>query len=307
MIYLVLFVGLILRLISLNQSLWLDEATSVLAAKMSITDLFIKFLPADFHPPLYYLLLKFWVSIFGSSEIALRIPSIIFGLGIVWTTYLISKKLFDKKVGLISALLASTSGLLIYYSQEARMYMMAAFLVSLAIYLFTKKKWFWFSLVLPLIAMTDYVSMLILPVFWLMGRKDRKNLILSHIPLTIIFAFWSPVFLTQLGHGLSQEGTLWWRLLGLPTLKNILLIPVKFIFGRISFDDKVLYALIAGIVFGIFGYFLYLAKKGPQGNLGMASHTCNFGNYFEFKNSHTFLFPLPFLFTRLIYFSCKCH
>lgn len=68
-----LVLGLVLRLVSLNQSLWLDEATTALVAKMSFTDIFTKFLPGDFHPPLYYLLIKVWVFLFGDSEVVLRI------------------------------------------------------------------------------------------------------------------------------------------------------------------------------------------------------------------------------------------
>ena len=78
--YLILLVALVLRLVSLNQSLWLDEATSALVVRMSVGDMFARFLPGDFHPPLYYLILKFWVSIFGNSEISLRMPSVIFGV-----------------------------------------------------------------------------------------------------------------------------------------------------------------------------------------------------------------------------------
>src|SRR5450830_924226 len=145
MIFLILGLALILRLISLNQSLWLDEATTALVSKMSLTNIFTKFLPGDFHPPLYYLIMKYWTVVFGYTEISLRIPSIIFGLGTIYFTYLIGKKLFNKKTGLLASILMSTSGLAIYYSQEARMYMMAAFLVSAAVYFFLKRKWVIFS------------------------------------------------------------------------------------------------------------------------------------------------------------------
>src|SRR5512146_2727928 len=110
----VLVVGLVARLISINQSLWLDEATSALVAKMSLGDIFTKFLPGDFHPPLYYLILKYWVMVFGSSEVSLRFPSVIFGIGTVYLVYLIGKKLINNKVGIIAALLTATSGLTVY-------------------------------------------------------------------------------------------------------------------------------------------------------------------------------------------------
>jgi len=86
---LTLFVGLLLRLISIDQSLWLDEATTALAAKMPLADIFTKFLPGDFHPPLYYLLMKGWGSLFGLSEISLRTPSVIFGILTIYFIYLI--------------------------------------------------------------------------------------------------------------------------------------------------------------------------------------------------------------------------
>ena len=48
--------GLVLRLISIKQSLWLDEATTALVSQRSILDYFTNFALGDFHPPVYYLL-----------------------------------------------------------------------------------------------------------------------------------------------------------------------------------------------------------------------------------------------------------
>ena len=206
MIQFILLIGTILRLISVNQSLWLDEATSALVARMSIPDISTKFLPGDFHPPLYYIILKYWSNIFGTSEIALRIPSIIFGIITVYIIYLIGKKLFDKKVGLLSSLLLATSGLHIYYSQEARMYSLATMLVSASIYFFLEKKWFLFSVTLIYIGMTDYMSLLILPIFLILDYKEWKKILISFIPLVFVSIIWMPIFDRQISAGLTQEG-----------------------------------------------------------------------------------------------------
>jgi uncharacterized membrane protein len=254
---LILGLGLILRLISLNQSLWLDEATTALAAKMTLTDLFTKFFPGDFHPPLYYLLLKAWVSLSGNSEIALRLPSVLWGVVTVYITYLIGSKLINKKVGLLAAFFLAISGLAIYYSQEARMYSLTALLVSMAVYYFVNNKWVWFSLTVFMIGMTDYVALFVLPVFWLFGiKKDYKKLILSHVPLILFFVFWWQIFMSQLNAGAAVAGSAWWTILGTITFKNIILIPVKFILGRISFDNKYLYAGIVAIVVSLYGYVI---------------------------------------------------
>ncbi len=252
MIIITLIASLILRLISLNQSLWLDEATTALVSKMTLVDIFTKFMPGDFHPPLYYLVLKGWTTLFGYSEISLRIPSIIFGIGAVYLIYLIGKKLFDKNTGLIAGALLATSGLSIYYSQEARMYAMTAFLVALAFYLFLKKKWVVFSVILLLIGMTDYVALFVVPVFLIAGWKDWKKTLLSLIPLIAGFVLWLPIFLKQITAVSSVQSSGWWGILGTLTFKNIVLIPVKFMLGRIGFDDKNIYLLIvvvAGFLF----------------------------------------------------------
>lgn len=264
MIYLIILAGLILRLISINQSLWLDEATTALVAKMSLGDIFTRFLPGDFHPPLYYLAIKYWTALFGYSEISLRIPSVIFGLGTIYLTCLIAKKIFSNRIALSSAVLIATSGLSIYYSQEARMYSLAAFLVAALVYLFLQKNWIFFSIVLVLLAATDYVSLFVLPAFWLIGIKDWKKLMMSHIPLLSAFVIWFPIFQKQLLSGFSQEGSSWWNLLGPATFKNAALIPVKFIFGRISFDDKTLYGIIAVVAISLFGFILYRARKSSK-------------------------------------------
>lgn len=264
MIYLIILAGLVLRLISINQSLWLDEATSAMVAKMPLAGIFTKFLPNDFHPPLYYLIVKYWTVVFGYSEVALRIPSVLFGLGTIYITYLIAKKVFSKNVGLLSAFLVATSGLSIYYSQEARMYSPAAFLVALLVYLFSQKKWLVFSVTLALLAATDYVSLFIVPVLWLVGLKDWKKLSLAHIPVLSFFVIWFPIFQKQLLSGLSQEGSSWWNLLGPATFENAALIPVKFIFGRISFDNKVFYSVLVVLAISLFGYILSKARKSSK-------------------------------------------
>ena len=134
MIRIIVLLALILRLISLNQSLWLDEATSALVARdYSWNLIFGQFLPGDFHPPLYYMLLKIWGLFFGTSEIALRSLSVVAGVATVYLVYKIVN-------ATTAALLLATSGLHIYFSQEVRMYQLASFFVALAVYFFVKSK-----------------------------------------------------------------------------------------------------------------------------------------------------------------------
>lgn len=257
MIYFILFLGLILRLVSLNQSLWLDEATTALASQMLIPDFFTKFMSADFHPPLYYLVIHYWTLLFGTSEIVLRFPSVIFGVGTIYVVYIIAKDLKFKNA-LVPALFLATSGLHVYYSQEARMYSMVTFLASYSILLFLRKKWLVFSFVLPLLFLTDYLALIILPVLviyvLIFERKYLKNILAAVVPLGFTFVLWIPTFFQQLENGftLKEGASGWWNILGIVTYKNIALIPTKFMIGRISFDNKYLYFALIVSIFIVF-------------------------------------------------------
>ena len=280
MIYLILFLGLILRVISLNQSFWLDEATSATVAKnFSFLDILTKFSPGDFHPPLYYLALKVWTLPFGVTEISARSLSIVFSLATILLVYQISKLYKDKTVAIAAALLTATAPLLIYYAQEARMYSMQTFLVTLAVFLFAKNiqkekfvHWLLFSLALLLVGATDYLPLLIIPVFWLYGIFNQKKLpwfgklILSHFPLAIGFAVWAPTFAHQLSVGLSVQASsqAWWQVLGKSNLKELLLVPTKFLIGRLSFTNKFSYALVVVFAAASFGYAILQNAKSVK-------------------------------------------
>jgi len=260
----IIIVGFLLRLISLNQSLWLDEATSALVARdYSPGYILTNFLPKDFHPPLYYFTLKLWSLAFGTSEISLRFPSIIFALLTIFLVYQIGKIIDKASSGKLAALLLATSPLHIYYSQEARMYSMSTLFVALSVLLFLNliskkpKKWHGLAFAgsLLLIFFTDYLPILILPVFWVWALTNKQNkrwwvnFIASHIVLAIGFLAYWPIFSSQLFSGLAVKSNIssWWQVLGKTTPKAVALIPTKFLLGRISFQNKFIYALVVTI------------------------------------------------------------
>ena len=111
------------------QSLWYDEGNSARIAERSV-QLIIAGAAADIHPPLYYLVLKFWRALFGSSEFGLRSLSVVCGVLLVLFAFLIGRDWFNKRVGLIAAFLVCISPFSIYYSQETRMYALLATLAA---------------------------------------------------------------------------------------------------------------------------------------------------------------------------------
>lgn len=109
-------------------SLDFDESWSLYLARLPLATLWGKFFGQgpDPHPPLYFLLLRMWLFFFGSSEVALRSLSVLGGAILVVLLFLWSSAFTSWRTGLLMALLAALSPYLIWYSQEARMYIWVA-------------------------------------------------------------------------------------------------------------------------------------------------------------------------------------
>jgi len=116
------------------QPLWWDEGTSVYFASQPLGDLTAA-TAADIHPPLYYLLLHFWMLLCGRGEAALRLFSVVIGTLTIPLIYLVGRCLFDARTALLAALLLALSPFHVYYSQEVRMYALVTLLGLVSVYL----------------------------------------------------------------------------------------------------------------------------------------------------------------------------
>lgn len=272
MLYFILIFSLILRLINLNQSLWLDEAIQTWAvSNFNLNKLLAQFMPTDVHPPLSYLVSFFTGKLIGYSEMALRLPSVIFGVLSIYIVYKLAK-LIKLTRPIIPALLLAASGLHIYYSQEARMYSLATLLVSLSIYFLIKsfkdnQAFFYYTLFSFLAVITHYYTWFMLPVHLLITKiikpKKLKKLFLSQLLIIIGFLPILPTLIHQLKGGLmaSLSNPQWGSTVGGLNIKSLALIPVKFLIGRITFDNKMIYALVAIVPILISTYLFYLLLK----------------------------------------------
>jgi mannosyltransferase len=121
--------GAVLRIYNLGaESLWRDEAISIYLAKQPIWEM-LKNRADKSHAPLYFLLLKPWVGLFGDSEFAVRMFSVSAALGSIPMIAALGTALFkDRRVGLVAAALLCFSPLHVEYSQETRMYTLAVLL-----------------------------------------------------------------------------------------------------------------------------------------------------------------------------------
>lgn len=133
-----LLLALGLRLYRLDaQSLWNDEGTSVALAGRDLATI-TRSAALDIHPPFYYYVLHAWTRLFGDGEAAVRSLSALAGAGVVAVTWALGWRLFGPAAGLLAGLYAGTSAFQVYYSQEARMYILVTLLGGLSMLAFVR-------------------------------------------------------------------------------------------------------------------------------------------------------------------------
>ncbi|MFH1353808.1 MAG: glycosyltransferase family 39 protein [bacterium] len=204
-----------------SRSLWFDEAFSWRLIQFSNTEMLTR-AAADVHPPLYYLVLKAWSFIFGSTLLSLRSFSVVAALLTIAASYLFTTyATSSRKVGLAAALLLTVSGFQIQYAQEARMYTLGTALLLLSSYLLLKavresslKYWLAYAVTASALIYTHYFALFSLAghFVFLFGyivhrTKGRLGEILSwrqvwHALLAaflilVFFLPWLPTFLKQ--------------------------------------------------------------------------------------------------------------
>ena len=213
----VLIVSLVLAvilssLLSLGQNIWFDEGYSIYVAQKPIPEL-ISLVGVDAHPPLYYLTLKLWGTLFNWSEFSLRFLSIIFATAAIAISFFIVKKMAGVKIalGVLSFLIVAPFAL--RYSYEIRPYAMTSAIVAggtlLLLYATESKKrtaWIWYSATVAVGMLTLYMSVLIwLGHFaWLalQSWRDKKATpvkiwFLSYVLAVLFFSPWLPTFISQ--------------------------------------------------------------------------------------------------------------
>lgn len=198
-LHITLLIGFWLRLPHLLDSLWYDEMFTAAVVKVPFENL-PQVIMADVHPPLNYLIQWLTARLFGMSEVALRLPSMVFGLLLIYLVYRLALALgLERKTALWSALIVALLPSSIYYSHEARAYsLMACLAVGGTISLLEGKK-LPFILCAGLLPFTHNLGYAYLGVLGLVAVVYQRW-VLPPILAGLIGALWFPFMLQQ-----SQE------------------------------------------------------------------------------------------------------
>jgi len=249
LLFIVLF-GSFLKFYAIgDESFWLDESATAHAIrdyslKETVQNVYfagsvnpgyweeIKGYYSQSDLPLYYVILELWSQLFGIDETSLRLFSALMGIIFTILLFFLAKDLFNTKIALISSLLSSINLTIIYYSQEARVYIFLLVLATASSYLFfkalsTARTIYWVTFVIVSIAgfYSHYFYIfffssqtLFLLLYLKKYSKQIKKILFSFF---IIGVFFLPLFPRLFQRGAES-------VLGRPTFESIIRMIVQF-------------------------------------------------------------------------------
>jgi len=282
-IFLIILAGLgvFLRIRNLGYlSFWGDDGHTVIGT-LAILQYGYPKLPSGFvlfHGIFDYYLDVIPVLIFGSTEFAFRITSVVFGVSTILLAYFAGKEIANKFVGFLAAFLITFSTWYIQFSREARYFAALQFFFLLSLLFFYKgfvreQKPFRiltiiFFILTPLIHGIGFTLLLAFFILlFLYGRNFFKVKILVPFVIIVIFdalQIINQVFFWNVGRSFYSSGN------GLRSLVDAYFrIPDPYYFKilNVMFPRMFVIFLIGAGVFIAFSIFLSMRKSFKLGDL----------------------------------------
>ena len=215
-------VSLLLRTTELSIGFWIDEGLSVGIADRPLSDIPFA-LREDGSPPLYYMLLHFWLDIAGRSEAGVRGLSLLCALLAIPAGFWAGRQIWGtQRAGWFAAVLMAFNPFLGQYAQEARMYSLVALLAIPATTCFikayaleTENRRPWIAGFAVSVAVALYTHNW--PIFftisaavawvllWVLAERERRrqlfrDALLGFGGLLVLYLPWIPTTLYQAAH-----------------------------------------------------------------------------------------------------------
>ncbi len=184
------------------RGLWIDETFSIWLAELPPIQAIQVIASLDQHPPLYALLLHFWL-LGGDDPWWTRLSSVLLGAAAIPVAARLGRVAGGRRLGLIAACLVAFSPELVRYSQEARMYALVVLLVFLATLFLVEaiergrhRYWCGYGAAILLLAYTHNVALFIVPAqaAFVLWRARREPALLRPFGITLagVGALWLP-------------------------------------------------------------------------------------------------------------------
>jgi len=196
--FLILVLNLILKSLYLtSQDISIDEPFSIYHAQFAIPDL-ITNLQNYNNPPLFELLLHYWIKLFGITPLSVRLLPMLFACLSPLVLFYFAKRHFTINIAIVGALMLTFSDLLMFYAHDCRAYSLFIFLSLLSMYFFmevltgfTKASIFFFVTSSTLLIYMHYFGffvLLIQGVFALLFyRKNLLKILLIYFSVLLLY------------------------------------------------------------------------------------------------------------------------
>jgi 4-amino-4-deoxy-L-arabinose transferase-like glycosyltransferase len=168
-----------------HQSLWFDEAYTVMLVKLPLARMLSTIPKTESTPYVYYILAWVWTHIFGRGAADLRALSALFGTAVVPVAYLAAERLLEnRRASLCVAALASVNPLLVWYSQEARAYELLVLTAACTLLAFayareqpTRRRLAAWALASAIALVSHYETALVVvpEAVWLLAQHRRRR------------------------------------------------------------------------------------------------------------------------------------
>jgi mannosyltransferase len=257
-----------LRTRFISGQFWMDEAITTGVSSHALGAI-PGILRHDGNPPLFYVLLHGWMTVFGSSERATHSLSLLFGLLAVPVGMWAGWSLFGRRAGVMAAVLFAFNAWLTYYAQETRMYELMGLLGIIAtasfVHAFVYRRRAYTILFAAALAAMLYthswgvfffVGALVALIPAYLVADDRRLLIrdaaLAFVGAGILFLPWVPNLIYQAAHTAAP----WSRppRFGAPVL----------ISRQVLGGDRVTLVLFSACVVGFWSLFARRMRRTPE-------------------------------------------
>ncbi len=260
-----------LRTRFISGQFWMDEAITTGIAMHPLSQI-PGILRHDGSPPLFYVLLHFWIQLFGSSEAATHALPLLFGLLTIPIGLWAGTSLFGRRAGYMTAILFTFSAFLTDYAQETRMYELMGLLGLLATagflhgFVYRRRRYvILFAVSLALMFYTHTWGIFfaagaliaLIPVY--RASDDKRGIVrdalFAFVAAGVLYLPWLPNFIYQATH----TGDPW---APSPKLGAPVLISRDLMGG-----DRVTVALVFGAIFGFIPLFRRAMRRSREATL----------------------------------------
>jgi uncharacterized membrane protein len=260
-------VGTVLRFATLaHQSYWLDESQAVHEVGLSFGGMLHAWSAYEGNPPLYLILGWVWAHIFGTGEAGVRSLSAVLGVGVIPLIYLSGRELVSRRAGLVAAAFAAVNPFLIWYSQEAREYMLLVFTCAGSLLFFARawqrrshRELIWWGLFSGLALLTQYFAGFLVAAegILLVYRLRSRASVAALAAMGVLEAALIPHVTSLLGNPLEF-------IVSVPLSVRLQQVPVSFAMNTLYQTGIVSYGLIGAAALAAVVIALLVAGAGDR-------------------------------------------